>query len=44
MNNWIGPTVRLVWNIAMYVLYNFFGLLDTQQPTTWADAAFISFF
>ena len=33
MNNWIGPTVKQVWNIAMHVLHNFFGLLKTQQLT-----------
>ena len=40
----ISPTVKQVWNIAMHVLCNFFGLLKTQQLTTLADTAFISFY
>ena len=23
MNNWIGPTVKQLWNFAMHVLHNF---------------------
>ena len=26
INNWIDPTVKCVWNNAMHVLHNFFGL------------------
>ena len=46
INNWIGPTVKhVLWNIAMlHVLHNFFGLSKTQQLTSWADTAFISFY
>ena len=43
MNNWIGPTVKHVWNIGMHVLHNFSGLSKTQPLATWADIAFISF-
>ena len=25
MNNWIGPTVKHVWNNAMHALHNFWG-------------------
>ena len=25
MSNWIGPTVKQLWNYAMHVLYKFFG-------------------
>ena len=25
MSNWIGPTVKQLWNFAMHVLHNFFG-------------------
>ena len=43
MNNWTDPTVKHAWNIAMHVLDIFFFLSKTQQLTTRADRALISF-
>ena len=40
MNNWIGQTVKQVWNDAMHVLYNFGDLTLTQQLSAWADTAY----
>ena len=34
---WICPTVKLVWNDAMDVLHYFWGLTKTQQLTAWAE-------
>ena len=43
MNNWIGPTVKLVWNDAMHVYCIILvGLTQTQKLTTWPDTAFNS--
>ena len=39
----MGLTVKHVWNVAMHVLHTFEGLSKTQQRTTWANTAFISF-
>ena len=44
MNNWIGPIVEYVWNIAVHDLDKFFCLSKTQQLTTWADTVFISLY
>ena len=45
MSNWIGPTVKQLWNNAMHVLHNFFwgqhkhnsfllGPIQPSSPTT----------
>ena len=44
MNNHIGPTVKHEWNVTRHVLHYFLGYSETQQLTTWADPAFISFY
>ena len=31
MSSWIGPTAKQVWNIAQYVLQNFFGVCDKHN-------------
>ena len=43
MSNWIGPTVKQLWNYAMHLLHNFRCLTQTQQIFAWADPAFISY-
>ena len=43
MNNWIGPIVKQVWNIAIHVL-DIFSFVKNTIATTWADTAFISFY
>ena len=44
MSNWIGPTVKQLWNYAMDVLHNILGLTQTQQLFAWANPAFISYY
>ena len=34
MNNWMGPTVEHLWNIAMHVLHNFFHSSKTLGPSS----------
>ena len=43
INNCNSPTVKHVWNIAMHVVLHIF-LSKSQQPTFWADTAFISLY
>ena len=44
MSNRIGPTVKLVWKVAMHVQHNLFWVWSqTQQLTVESDTTFISF-
>ena len=43
MNNWIGPTVKQLWNYAMHVLQIFFGISIYATAFCFSQSAFISY-
>ena len=43
MNKQIGPKVKEVWNVAMYVLHNLLRFVIDTKAYHFGDTAFISF-
>ena len=42
LNNWIGSTLKQLWNYAIYVMLKFLGF--NNKTTAWGDTAFIPYY